>query len=68
MSEPAVAEATCLAALPADIGVIRAWLACGRPATAVYDYACIHEHVRRRGNCPDHEPEPGAVTFREVTA
>ena len=41
------------------------WAECGAPVVAVRDYTCIHEHVRRRGNCLIHEPVPGAVGCRE---
>jgi hypothetical protein len=38
---------------------------CGAPGVAVYDYGCIHEHVKRRLNCALHEPVPGAVGCRD---
>jgi hypothetical protein len=34
---------------------------CDAPAAAVYDYGCVHEHVKRRHNCEIHEPQPGLV-------
>ena len=35
------------------------------PATAVYVYACIHEHVVRKPTCAAHAPEPGVVGCRQ---
>jgi hypothetical protein len=49
---------SCAAAQPLRAG---GWAACGQPGTAVWEYACVHEHVRRQPTCDDHAPEPGAV-------
>lgn len=40
------------------------WIECGEPATGVYVYACVHEHVTERATCDAHAPEPGAVGCR----
>lgn len=49
--------ATCDATIFIGIG----WLICGQPPVAVHDYACVHEHVLRRGTCAEHAPVPDAV-------
>ena len=60
-----MSDLRCAAAVPALIaGAGFRWLACGEVATAVYRYACVHEHVVERATCPDHKPEPGAVGCR----
>lgn len=48
---------TCCAAVPADPG----WILCGAPATAVHRYACVHEHIKERATCAEHEPAEGRV-------
>lgn len=54
----------CDAALPVPFpvpGGIIVMVRCGEEITARYRYACVHEHVNERGNCPAHEPVPGDV-------
>jgi len=77
-SQPATEAGTCKAAVPRFAGasgrflgdspvidhVRHEWEECGRPATAVYEYACEHGHVRQRPTCDEHAPEPGAVGCR----
>ena len=56
----------CAAAVPlGPYGAIEDWVSCGADATAVYEYACVHEHVVRRPNCGLHRPSPGEVGCRQ---
>jgi hypothetical protein len=52
----------CLAAEPDGEG---GWFHCGARASAVYVYACVHEHVTRRATCAEHEPVPGEIGCRQ---
>ena len=37
---------------------------CGAPAVSIHAYACVHEHIRIKASCAEHQPEPGAVGCR----
>lgn len=54
----------CEAAVPGIVPGL--WVGiCGKPATAVFKYMCVHEHWKVRSTCDEHRPEPGAVGCRE---
>lgn len=56
-------QALCEAAVPhPDFGL---WLlVCSNPATEIWEYGCVHEHIRRRGTCDEHRPGPGLTGCR----
>jgi len=74
-----VSDDLCAAALPVFAGatghmagdspifdhIAHAWRECGMPAVAVGEYRCACGHEKRRANCGEHEPEPGAVGCRQ---
>jgi len=56
----------CAAAVPiGPYGAIDAWVICRAEVTEVYEYACVHEHVVRKGTCALHRPVPGDVGCRQ---